>query len=143
MRFSALVTTVAVGVFLSLAPAAAETASFKATLKSSSEVPPNDSAATGNIAVTYDTATKKLFWQGVYSGLTGPETMAHFHGPAAPGSNAGVAIPVDAKTSPFTGTATLTDAQAADLMAGKWYFNVHTDKNKSGEIRGQMIMSAN
>ena len=40
--------------------------------------------------------------------------------------------------SPFEGEATLTDAQASDLMAGKWYFNVHTAANKGGEIRGQV-----
>ena len=32
----------------------------------------------------------------------------------------------------------LTDAQAADLMAGKYYVNVHTAANKDGEIRGQI-----
>ena len=37
------------------------------------------------------------------------------------------------------GEATLTDAQAADLEAGKWYFNIHTEKNKGGEIRGQVM----
>jgi hypothetical protein len=40
--------------------------------------------------------------------------------------------------SPFEGEATLTDAQASDLMAGKWYFNIHTAANKGGEIRGQV-----
>jgi hypothetical protein len=135
-----IVSTAAVALFalFSTSPARAEVASFKATLKAASEVPPNDSAATGTIAVTYDTATRKLFWQGTYTGLTGPETMAHFHGPAATGANAGVVVPVEAMTSPFTGSATLTDAQAADLMAGKMYFNVHTEKNKGGEIRGQI-----
>ena len=32
-----------------------------------------------------------------------------------------------------------TPEQAADLEAGKWYFNVHTEKNKGGEIRGQVM----
>jgi hypothetical protein len=26
-----------------------------------------------------------------------------------------------------------------DLEAGKWYANVHTEANKGGEIRGQMV----
>jgi hypothetical protein len=34
---------------------------------------------------------------------------------------------------------TLTDAQMNDLEAGKWYANVHTEANKGGEIRGQMV----
>jgi len=32
----------------------------------------------------------------------------------------------------------LTDTQAADLLAGKWYFNIHTEANRPGEIRGQV-----
>ena len=112
---------------------------FKASLAGKDEVPPTTSTGTGSIEATFDPATKKLTWKGSYSGLTGPETMAHFHGPAAVGANAGVVVPVDAKSSPFEGSATLTDEQAADLMAGKWYFNVHTEQNKAGEIRGQMV----
>ena len=40
--------------------------------------------------------------------------------------------------SPIKGSATLTDAQAADLDAGKYYVNIHTAANKGGEIRGQI-----
>ena len=119
-------------------PAFAETVSFKAELKASEEVPPNDSKATGAVTATYDTASKKLTWKGNYSGLSGPATMAHFHGPAEPGKNAGVAVPITPSASPFENSANLTDAQAADLMAGKWYVNVHTEANKGGEIRGQV-----
>jgi len=43
-----------------------------------------------------------------------------------------------AGTSPAEGSATLTDAQAADLTAGKYYINVHTAANPGGEIRGQV-----
>jgi hypothetical protein len=124
-------------------PSHAETLHFKATLVGSSEVPPNSSTGTGTISVTYDTTTKALTWQGNFSGLTGPATAAHFHGPADPGKNAGVAVPISKKdtpfTSPFEGSATLTDAQAADLMAGRWYVNVHTATNPGGELRGQLV----
>ncbi len=40
--------------------------------------------------------------------------------------------------SPIKGEATLTDAQAADLAAGRGIFNVHTAANPPGEIRGQV-----
>jgi hypothetical protein len=119
-------------------PSHAETVKFKADLKASSEVPPNDSTGTGTVTATYDTATKTLTWDGSYSGLSGPATAAHFHGPADPGKNAGVAVPIAPATSPLQGTATLTDAQAEDLMAGRWYVNVHTAANKGGELRGQL-----
>jgi hypothetical protein len=118
-------------------PAFAE--KMKATLDAKSEVPPNASAGTGTADIDYDAATKKLSWKLSYSGLTGPATAAHFHGPAEPGKNAGVAVAIpNATTSPTEGSATLTDAQAADLMAGKYYVNVHTAANPGGEIRGQV-----
>jgi hypothetical protein len=121
------------------APAAAEVITYNVTLTSSAEVPPNDSSGSGKATVTYDTGTKKLTWDGSYTGLSGPETAAHFHGPADPGKNASVVIPITATSSPFKGSADLTDAQAADLLAGKWYMNVHTDAHKGGEIRGQLV----
>ena len=120
-------------------PVFAETIPFKADLKASEEVPPNDSKATGTVTATYDTASKKLTWKGNYSGLTGPATMAHFHGPAEPGKNAGVAVPITPSASPFENSANLTDAQAADLLAGRWYVNVHTGAHPGGEIRGQLV----
>lgn len=119
-------------------PAMAETVNLKANMDAKAEVPPGNSAGKGNITATYDTASKKLSWKGSYSGLSGPATAAHFHGPAESGKNAGVAIPISPNASPFEGSATLTDAQAADLLAGKWYVNVHTEANKAGEIRGQV-----
>jgi hypothetical protein len=55
---------------------------LQARLDSRSEVPPNASAATGLADVDYDPATRTLSWTLTYSGLTGPATAAHFHGPA-------------------------------------------------------------
>ena len=112
---------------------------MKATLDGKAEVPPNASTGTGTADIDYDPATKKLSWKLTYSGLSGPATAAHFHGPAEAGKNAGVEVPIpNAGTSPVEGSATLTDAQAADLMAGKYYVNVHTAANPGGEIRGQV-----
>ncbi|HXQ08525.1 MAG TPA: CHRD domain-containing protein [Bradyrhizobium sp.] len=112
---------------------------MKVTLDSKSEVPPNTSAATGTADVDYDAASKKLTWKLTYSGLSGPATAAHFHGPAEAGKNAGVKVPIpNATSSPAEGSAILTDEQAADLTAGKYYINVHTAANPGGEIRGQV-----
>lgn len=114
---------------------------LRATLSSAQEVPPNPSAGTGTAAMTFNQATKQLTWNVTYGGLTGPATMAHFHGPAAPGANAGVALPIGAAgmTSPAAGSATLNDAQVADLLAGRWYINIHTAAHPGGEIRGQVM----
>ncbi len=118
-------------------PAFAE--KMKATLDGKSEVPPNTSAGKGAADIDYNAATKKLTWKLTYSGLSGPASAAHFHGPAESGKNAGVAVAIpNATSSPAEGSATLTDAQAADLMAGKYYVNVHTAANPGGEIRGQV-----
>ena len=132
---------VAVAVTLAFAPAAwGQAQTYKADLKASAEVPPVDSKASGMLSATYDPATKKLTYNVTYKDLSGPATAAHFHGPADAKSNAGIVVPVNgAVTSPIKGEATLTDAQAADLQAGKWYFNVHTAANKAGEIRGQVM----
>jgi hypothetical protein len=118
-------------------PAFAE--KFKASLNGKSEVPPNATAGTGTADIDYDPASKKLSWKLTYSGLTGAAKAAHFHGPAEPGKNAGVVVAIPGATSsPADGSATLTDAQAADLEAGKLYVNVHTEANPGGEIRGQV-----
>ena len=125
---------------LSLATAAsAAMLHFTASLNGKSEVPATTSTGSGDLLATLDTSTKTLSYTLTFSGLTGPATAAHFHGPAAPGANAGVAVAIGkAPTSPVTGKATLTAPQIADLEAGKWYVNVHTAANPGGEIRGQV-----
>ena len=115
------------------------TASFSGAMNASSEVPPNMTRGTGMAEAWLDKTSNLLKWKITYSGLSGPATAAHFHGPAEAGANAGVAVAIpNAGTSPVEGSATLTDAQAADLMAGKYYINVHTAANPGGEIRGQV-----
>lgn len=127
----------------SATPSQAAITNFKATMNGATEVPPNQTTGTGTVTASFDSSTKVLTWEGNFSGLTGPATAAHFHGPAEPGKNAGVAIWISEKgktlDSPFKGTATLTDAQASDLQAGLMYVNVHTAANPGGELRGQLV----
>ena len=114
-------------------------AAFGATLSGAAEVPANATSGTGSLDASLNKDTKVLRWKVTYSGLTGPATMAHFHGPAMPGANATVVVPFPSAASPAEGSATLTPDQISDLMAGKWYVNVHTAANPGGEIRGQVL----
>lgn len=112
---------------------------FTTQLRAANEVPPNASTGSGSVDAAFNKDTNLFRWKANFSGLTGPVTGAHFHGPAAVGSNAGVVLPWPGPiSSPVEGSATLTAAQAADLMAGRWYANVHTAANPGGELRGQM-----
>ncbi len=125
-------------VVLALAsPALAQNVNFKATLGGGEEVPPVQTSGKGELTATFDQASKRLTWKGNYSGLSGPATAAHFHA-AEKGKNGGVAVPISPSASPMEGSATLNDQQAADLLAGRWYVNIHTEANKAGELRGQM-----
>ena len=121
---------------------ASNTTRLAATLSGSAEVPPTTSGGSGNAEATFDRTTNKLSWKITYTGLSGPATAGHFHGPAMPGANAGVVLPFKgAVTSPIEGEAMLSAEQAADLLAGKWYANIHTAANPGGEIRGQLTPS--
>jgi hypothetical protein len=132
--------SVSVAAAFAVNPALAEVMSFKADLSGTSEVPPTTSTGKGTVTATYDTAGKKLSWKGTVSGLTANATMAHFHGPAEAGKNAGVMVPAPGVTTgDFEGSATLTDDQEKAIMAGQTYFNVHTAANPAGEVRGQVL----
>jgi hypothetical protein len=128
-----------VGLMLMASPAFAETMMFKADLKGASEVPPAQSSGEGNMMLTLDTEKKTVAWKTTYTGLSGNATAAHFHGPAAPGENAGPAVDISGKIE--EGSAPVSDDQIKDLQAGKWYLNIHTAKYPDGEIRGQLEMA--
>ena len=119
--------------------ARAETLQYTVEMRGANEVPPNDSPGIGHADVTFDTASRDLTWRVTYSGVTGPLVGMHFHGSVLPGQNAGIMLPLRGSLeSPVQGSAVLTEAQAADLLAGKWYLNAHTKQNPGGELRGQV-----
>jgi len=124
------------------ATAQAAPISMTVPLTGAQQVPPVQTPGSGTADLTYDPSTRVLTWSITYSGLSGPATMAHIHGPGAAGKNAGVEVWLSKRgseaTSPLTGQATLTPAQAKQLMAGDTYVNVHTQAHPSGEIRGQI-----
>lgn len=105
--------------------------------------PVNNTNALGTGTLSLESNT--LQFDIRYSGLTGPATAAHIHGPAS----AAEANNVMVNLAPFNGGAfgtngvlsgsvTLTPEQKAALLSGKTYVNVHTAANGGGEIRGQI-----
>lgn len=111
---------------------------FNITLDGNQEVPAVATAASGTGTATLDAGTNLFSWNITYSGLSSTETAAHFHGSALPCTNAGVKITLPLGT-PKVGSAALTAADAADLLLGRWYVNVHTATRPAGEIRGQVM----
>lgn len=79
----------------------------------------------------------------------GPTSAAHIHGAPA-GTNGGILIflePLDSlPTGPpfvWSGTTAVLDQTTIDaLLAGGLYVNVHTVENMGGEVRGQIVASA-
>lgn len=118
--------------------------SFDVPLTGAQQVPPVQTAGSGSAALTYDPATRVVTWNITFSGLSSPATMAHFHGPAAAGKNAGVKVWLSQKgsmdvTSPIKGETTLSPDDAKMFEAGDMYINVHSKDHPGGEIRGQVV----
>jgi hypothetical protein len=109
------------------------------------EVPPNKSSASGTADVTYNKDTKMLTYTLSWSGLTGKATMAHIHGTAPRGTNAGVKhdltnVLKKETSGSFTDSVKIdaSDIKEDSLLSGFYYFNIHTPANPGGEIRGQI-----
>jgi hypothetical protein len=103
---------------------------------------PGPGPGTGTGTVTYDDVTNELSWSITFSGMSGAPTAAHFHGPAAPGSDAGIQVTIGDLTSPSVGMATITETQEGQLLSDLWYINYHTTMCSGGEIRGQVVPAA-
>jgi hypothetical protein len=84
-----------------------------------------------------------LTWSVSVTGTASAVTMAHLHGPAGMGKDAPPVLWLSKKgaevMNPITGSATLSEEQAAMLKSGDLYINVHTKDNPKGEIRGQVV----
>ena len=122
------------------------------TLSGAQEVPPRATPATGTARVTVDDLndrdpnTNRFSWDVSFSDLTTPIVDAHFHGPARPGQNAPVQVPIlSSLTGPksnsgvLRGSANITADDYRQLAAGLWYANIHSVKYPAGEIRGQIL----
>ena len=105
-------------------------------LTGAEEVPPVQAAGSGE-------GTIRVNSDGAVEGsvkTTGVEgTMAHIH-QGAKGQNGPVIIPLTKSGDTYSvpAGAKLNDAQIKAFKEGGLYVNVHTAKNKGGEVRGQL-----
>lgn len=118
--------------------------SFDVPLTGAAQVPPVQTKGSGDAKLTFDPATRVVTWNITFSNLSGPATMAHFHGPAAAGKNAPVKVWLSKQgskdvMSPITGEATLSADEAKMFEDGEMYVNVHSKDHPGGEIRGQVV----
>jgi hypothetical protein len=128
---------------LTIGSAWARVFGVSATLSGTNEAPPNGSTATGTVTGTYDDVSLLLNLTITFNGLAANASAAHIH-KAAVGVNGPVIIPlsIPATTSgTFSYSGILTALQAADLMAGLHYVNIHNANFPGGEIREQLTVN--
>lgn len=105
--------------------------------------PAPQSDGKGWLNALYDSTSKTLTYVVSWRLKSGNLVSAsHFHGPGAIGVNAGVQIGVSlpgTNAGKMSGSVILTASQEVDLLAGNWYFNVHSAEFPSGELRGQLV----
>jgi hypothetical protein len=145
MKRSVVLSALAVFVVLAAASIATGTTAappltFKAALSAAQVTPHPKGTKTGASGTFKATLTgTRLKWTLTFTKLTGPAIAAHIHlGARGKNGMALVALCAPCK-SPVSGTAnSVTDDEAALMMKGGAYVNVHTDKNAEGEIRGEI-----
>lgn len=148
---------IVMGVFSTLAVACSkdddkkETKLYKVTnapMTGAQENPAVATTATGSFDATYNPDSKEFNITVRWQGLTGNATLMHIHGPAARGANTGVLhnfatlftpTPAGSFTTKFIINGTTEKEE--DLLAGKWYVNIHTAAHGGGEIRGQIELT--
>jgi len=115
---------------------------LRAQLRGDNEVPPVNSPGKGEAEVLVDTASHEIRWSLKFQDLTAPLSATHFHGPSGSGGNAPILVPIANKldrSGAIDGKASVNEQQIQDMLAGRWYINVHTPAFPSGEIRGQLF----
>jgi hypothetical protein len=116
------------------------TTSFRATLSGTAETPPADTSAGGTLKAEYSHLSHVLKWELYVNGLSSPMTRGYFHGPDGVGGEQGIVeLNLPFADNALIGGATLTEQQAADLLAGRWYVDIQTEQFPGGEIRGPVV----
>jgi hypothetical protein len=138
---------VALGLLSLVGSAHARVYSFPTiSILGANEVPAISSDGSATAEVIYNDVTNTIYWTVNYvldSGSTSL-TLAHFHGPAAPGVGAGIQVnmapSVSSASGFWSGSAVISEGQEADLLAGLYYINLHSNVETGGELRGQCLV---
>ena len=116
-------------------------------LTGAQEVPPVNTSATGNVVADYNRLTKTLTYSITFSGLTDSATAAHIHGIAEPGINASPMQTFNnfprRKAGSYSGSLLIDGVKftESDLLANRYYINIHSKTFTGGEIRGQLTLA--
>ncbi len=121
----------------------ARTYAISGNASGSQMVPAVGGSGTGSISGTYDPNNHMLTYTTNWNGLTGVPTGGGFYTGTSGVNGTAVgsswSFPAGSTaTGSYSGTMTLTDAQAASLTSGGWYYTYTTATNPSGEVRGQI-----
>ena len=116
--------------------------SFAADLSGANEVPPVETAASGQASFSYNLDTNELSYAITVADIDNI-VAAHIHVGEA-GENGGVLHGLYDGTgtfdpdNPLVSSVTLTDEEEGLLWAAGMYVNIHTSDIPSGELRGQI-----
>jgi aldose sugar dehydrogenase len=110
---------------------------FVANLDGSQEVPPVSTNATGAATLLLNPDETSALVSLSFRNLSGAETFAKIHGPAAAGQTASPEFDLPSTGNFSNFQITLTPQQVSDLKAGLFYVNVRSAAFPAGEIRGQ------
>jgi hypothetical protein len=99
-----------------------------------------DSPATASLTASYSPSRRILTWKLSYRDLSGPITWAEFRGPDIEGTDSAI-VPINLQLegNPHPDEATITDQQATDLVAGRWYVVIKTAQYPGGEVHGPLV----
>lgn len=126
----------------------AETYAVSGNGSGSQVVPSVTTTATSSLTGTYTRSNRNLQYNVSWTGLVAAANAVRFYGPASAGSNASgnaqydITINSGGISGTSSGNVTLTAEQEADLLANKWYYTVGNATYVTGEVRGQIMATA-
>lgn len=111
------------------------------------ETPANNSSGNGTLTGTYNAATNVWQYNITWNSLTSAASAVQLHGPASAGVTGALMFALTITAPGVNGTASgsvvLSDQQEADLISDKCYYTILSSTYVTGELRGQIIATAN